>query len=386
MARRFGAIRRLRSGNYQASYVSPGGARVTAPITFVKADHAETWLAAQRVDIVRETWRAPSVGSGTLANYAMPWLAQRTLLKPRTVDLYQRLLALHILPALGQTQLKSLTPPVVRAWHSELGQSTGPTAQAQSYRLLRTILNQAVRDGELASNPCQIVGAGTPKTKERQAPTLAQVHELSELVPARYRALVLVAAYSGLRFGELTALTRADVTLEKSQPPAVRVSRAMNRLDGKWLLGTPKSQAGLRTVALPDYLRPVLVEHMDRYVLPGAGALVFATKSGRPLYNANWCSTFARAKRQIGLDDCHFHDLRHAAATLAAQSGATLKDSMARLGHSTPRAALIYMHSDTTRDAMIAQALDQAADAVLEGKVVPLKPRRPGKDGLAAQA
>lgn len=128
------------------------------------------------------------------------------------------------------------------------------------------------------------------------------------------------------------ALTRADVALEKGQPPAVRVSRAMNRLDGKWLLGTPKSKAGLRTVALPDYPRPVLIEHMYRYVLPGAGALVFATKSGRPLYNPNWCSTFARAKRQIGLDDCHFHDLRHAAATLAAQSGATLKDSMARLG------------------------------------------------------
>jgi integrase len=148
-----------------------------------------------------------------------------------------------------------------------------------------------------------------------------------------------------------------------------------------------KSEAGLRTVALPEYLRPVLVAHLEQFVQPGPGALVFATKSGRPLYNANWCSTFARAKRQIGLDDCHFHDLRHAAATLAAQSGATLKDSMYRLGHSSPRAALGYQHTQRGRDEMIAQALNQAAEAVREGKVVPLKPRKADpQEDLAAQA
>ena len=63
-----------------------------------------------------------------------------------------------------------------------------------------------MRDGEIPSNPCQIVGAGSTRTAERPVPTLTQVHQLADLVPARYEALVLVAAYGGLRFGELTAL------------------------------------------------------------------------------------------------------------------------------------------------------------------------------------
>lgn len=91
MGRQFGAIRKLPSGNFQASYVAPGIGRVTAPITFARYDQADTWLAAQRVDLARETWKAPSVGSISLRQYAVPWLSQRKL-KPRTADLYQRLL------------------------------------------------------------------------------------------------------------------------------------------------------------------------------------------------------------------------------------------------------------------------------------------------------
>ena len=128
MGRQFGAIRKLPSGNFQASYIAPGIGRVTAPITFARYDQADTWLAAQRVDLARETWKAPSVGSISLRQYAVPWLSQRTKLKPRTADLYQRLLNLHVLQELGDRPLKGLTPAVDRAWHSDLGSTTGPTA------------------------------------------------------------------------------------------------------------------------------------------------------------------------------------------------------------------------------------------------------------------
>ncbi len=117
MARKFGWVRKLPSGRFQASYISPDGTRVNAPTTFTKEEHADKWLAAQRTDIERETWKGPTVGVTTLRAYAVPWLAQRTALKPRTADLYQRLLTLHILPTLGDTQLKALTPARVREWH-----------------------------------------------------------------------------------------------------------------------------------------------------------------------------------------------------------------------------------------------------------------------------
>ncbi len=371
MARKFGWVRKLPSGRYQASYISPDGVRVNAPTTFTKEEHAEKWLAAQRTDIERETWKGPTVGTITIRGYAVPWLAQRTTLKPRTADLYQRLLTLHILPTLGEVQLKALTPAKVREWHAALADSTGPTAQAQAYRLLRTICNQALADGQIAANPCQIRGAANPKTPERPAPTLAQVHALADLVPARYRVMVLVAAYGGLRFGELTALTTADLLLDDPDRPAVLVRKTMTRLDGRWLVGTPKTDAGLRTVTLPRFLHPLLQDHLDRHVKKRDRALVFATASGQPLARSNWTATFHRATKQIGLDDIHFHDLRHAAATAAVQTGATLKDTMARLGHTSPRAALIYQHSAQERDHAIADALETAAAKAQKAKTSP---------------
>ena len=120
------------------------------------------------------------MGRQRLAGYTQVWLATRTDLRPRTTELYQRLLRLHILPELGQLPLKSLTAPIVRARYLGLGSSTGETSRGQAYRLLRTIINQAVRDGEISKNPCQIRSAGTPETTERPIPTLAQVHELAE--------------------------------------------------------------------------------------------------------------------------------------------------------------------------------------------------------------
>ena len=377
MGRRFGAIRKLSSGNFQASYVAPGVGRVAAPMTFKRREEAETWIAAQRVDLARGTWKAPSVGSTALRHYAGLWLAQRTDLKPRTADLYQRLLTLHVLPYLGDVPLRSLTPADVRAWQTDLESRTGPTARAQAYRLLRTILNQAVRDGEIPANPCQIVSGGSTRTVERPAPTLAQVHELADQVPDRYRALVLVAAYGGLRFGELTALTRADIELGDGAQPVLHVRKTMSRVQGKWLIGTPKTEAGVRVVSLPRFLGPVLLDHLAAYARRGDTALVFATASGRPLHSANWGSTFRRARVHVGLDECHFHDLRHAAATAAVQSGATLKDTMARLGHASPRAALIYQHTARDRDEAIADALELVAEEVRQGRVIPL--RRTGR-------
>lgn len=360
MPRRFGKIEKLPSGNFRASFMAPDRSRMFAPVTFSSEADAETWLSAQRTDVVRGTWRGEERGRRLFRDYAWGWLRERTDLKPRTTALYSGLLERHIEPEFGDLRLRDITPAEVRHWYGELAGSTGPTARAQSYRLLHGILGQAVRDTELEVNPCQIRKGGTVSNPERQAPSLAQVHALADSVPKRYRAMVLVAAYGGLRLGELTALSRADLTIPESELPRVRVRRAMHRLKGRWLTGTPKSAAGARSVALPEFLGPVLADHLAAFVPDRPDALVFGTKSGRPLSGANFGKTWRRVRETKGQPDVHFHDLRHAAATLAVQSGATLKDTMARLGHSTPRAALIYQHTAADRDEAIAQALGAA--------------------------
>lgn len=377
MARRFGRLEQLPSGNWRASYMHDGQRRF-APHTFPDVDSADDWLTTQRADIVRGTLRADDTGRTLLRDYALGWLRQRTPdLKPRTVALYAGLLDRHILPPLGDYPLRDVTPAVVRQWHADVADSTGPTARAQSYRLLRTVLGQAVRDGEMAANPCQLRGAGTVRHTERQPPSLPQVHALADAMPARYRALVLVAAYGGLRFGELTALTRADVTLpdvDSDALPTVRVTRALHRLKGEWVVGTPKTAAGTRTVALPAFLGPVLAAHMADYCKPGPAALLFGTRSGKPLSSANYGKTFRRVRDDLRLPEVHFHDLRHAAATESVRAGASLKDTMSRLGHASPRAALLYQHAAADRDAAIARALGEAAAAAQAGNVIPLRP------------
>lgn len=360
MARRFGTLRELPSGRFQASFVAPDGFRVNAPVTFASRADAETWLTTQQSDIIRGTWKADDRGRMTLRGYAVKWLTGRTDLKPRTSALYAGLLDRHILPDLGDIRLRDITQADVREWFAALDSRTGPTARAQSYRLLRTVLGQAQRDGEIATNPCQIRKAGLVHHVERTAPSLREVHKLAEGVLPRYQAMVLVAAYGGLRFSELVALTRADIQVPVDVVPKVRVRRALHRLQGAWLTGTPKSAAGVRTIALPEFLGPVLIDHLERFVPERDGALVFGTRTGKPLSAANFGKTWRRVREDVGLPHVHFHDLRHAAATLAAQSGATLKDTMARLGHSTPRAALIYQHAASDRDEAIAKALEQA--------------------------
>src|SRR3546814_23229 len=156
----------------------------------------------------------------------------------------------------------------------------GASTAAKCYRLLRAILNTAVDDGLLASNPCTIRGAGAENTTERKLPTLGQVFELADAVKPRYRALVLAAAFSGLRRGELFGLRREHVDVEYR---TVMVKEQRQQLsDGAHIVGPPKSDAGRRTVALPPEVFEPLVEHLERFVGPETSAWVFTGDKGGP--------------------------------------------------------------------------------------------------------
>jgi integrase len=251
-------------------------------------------------------------------------------------------------------------PTAVRSWHVQAGRKTGPTALAQAYGLLRAILTIAVADEAIPSNPCRLRGAGTPRpTRPSRALTAAEALQLAEQLgrdrrTARYRALLLVLAFGGLRFGETTALQRSDVL------PAgrLRVERSVRRVGGRWVIGEPKTDAGHRTVTLPAAIAAVLEEHLEKHVAPSPDALLFSTSSGGYLARSNWTSTFRRAADTIGLPAVRPHELRHTGATLAAATGATTKELMRRLGHSSPAAALVYQHAVDDRDAEIPRALD----------------------------
>ncbi|WP_222273148.1 tyrosine-type recombinase/integrase [Modestobacter marinus] len=358
MAKRtFGTVDELPSGRFRARYRGPDGRR-HAKVFGTKAD-AWAWLATQQTDLLRKTWRAPIASRRTVGDYAEDYLARNDL-RESTRVLYAGLWHHHLAAPWSDVPVDEVTPAAVRSWHAKAGRTTGPTALAQSYRLLRAILNVAVADEVISSNPCRLRGAGTPRaSRPSRALTASEALRLAEQLgrtrrTGRYRALLLVLAFGGLRFGEATALRRSDVL----PGGRLRVERSVRRVGGQWVVGEPKTDAGHRTVTLPAAIAAVLEKHLEKYVLASPDALLFSTSSGGYLARSNWNATFRRAAEAIGLPAVRPHELRHTGATLAAATGATTKELMRRLGHASPAAALLYQHAADDRDAEIARALD----------------------------
>ena len=175
----------------------------------------------------------------------------------------------------------------------------------------------------------------------------------------RFRAFVLLATFASLRWGEITALTRTDLDLDAG---TVRIKAAyVERSTGELVIGPPKSKAGRRVVGIPQAIIPALREHLQTFVQPGPGALVFAGIKGGQMRRSgfNKLAGWAEAVRALGLPGLHFHDLRHTGNMIAAESGAGLKDLMARMGHDNVRAAMIYQHAVRGADKVITAAIDK---------------------------
>ena len=319
----------------------------------------------------------PHAGRETFGEYAARWLRQRVRLRPRTRELYEGLLRRHLLPSFRNVELRHITTSAVRGWHAELSTRTGAPTVAKAYRLMRTILGTALEDGLIAANPCILKGASVEHAPERPVASLPQVYALADAVPPRFRCMVLLACFAQLRLGELAGLRRRHVDLLHG---TVRIEEQRYDLAGAGsVTGAPKSKAGERTVTLPPHMLPELETHLEQYVASDSDALVFTGEHGAPLRRSRWNATYRTARAKAGLPaGFRFHDLRGTGATLAAIAGATTRELMARLGHSSPRAALIYQHATRERDEAIARAL---SDLACGAEVLELRAREASPGG-----
>ncbi|WP_280509085.1 tyrosine-type recombinase/integrase [Nocardia cyriacigeorgica] len=371
--RTFGTIRKLPSKRWQAYYPGPDGKTYRAPSTFAAKIDAEAWLTDRRREIDRDLWSPPTAAEQsadkTFALYAEDWLRDRQVggrgIKERTAEHYRKILDVHLLPAFGTRGLRSLTNDDIREWYAGLCPGA-PTMRSHAYGLAKSILASAAGEGLIPSNPCQIRGAGSAKRKITIRPaTLAELETLVQATPERLRAMILLATWCALRFGELAELRRKDVELhvaaeneeEAEHRGVIRIRRAVIRVNGEqWVTG-PKSEAGTRDVAIPPDLVPVIAAHIKQHAAPGPDGLLFPPNGEGNLQPSTVYRHFYKAREAAGRPDLRFHDLRHTGATLAAQAGATLAELMHRLGHSTSAAALRYQHVAADRDAEIARRL-----------------------------
>jgi integrase len=366
MGRRdFGSVRRLPSGRWQARYRDGSG--VSRSRSFPTRGDASRYLARTRTDLDRGDWFDPEAGRETFKSYAASWLATRRvrgrLLAPRTKERYSSVLRVHILPSLGHLPLSRLEPAVIRQWHGALSEAPapGPATVAKAYRLLHAILNTAVVEQKIPRNPCMIPGASTETSNERPIATVNQVYDLAEAVGDRWRSLVLLATFCGLRFGELAGLTREDIDLDRA---VVVVRKDLDELDGGHLQpGEVKSAASNRIVSVPDALIEEIRQHLETFSAAGPQGAVFVGPAGGRLRRGNFRKTsWVPATQTVGIEGLRFHDLRHTGNTLAAATGASTRELMARMGHASARAALIYQHATRDRDELIADALSRVIE------------------------
>jgi integrase len=271
--RRFGAIRRLPSGRYQVRYRTLDGRDVTAPTTFATKADAGRYLAKVEADRLRGEWADPRLGRTTFGEWADRWLDSTMNLRANTKAGYRTILRQHLRPAFQSYPLASIDVLAIRTWLARLeAEGVGQATRAKAYRLLARILGAAVEARYLAVNPCSIRGAASDGTSEMQIATVEQVAAIAEQLPGRYRALVLVAAFGGLRWGELVGLRRKRIDLERG---TVTVAEQLVEVNGAFSVGPPKSLAGRRIVTLPAAVVEALAEHLDNYTPKSPDAFVF---------------------------------------------------------------------------------------------------------------
>ena len=378
-ANRAGWTDRLPSGRWRARFAGPDGVRRSAPMTFSAKADAEGWLRSQAKQVDAGTWSVDDKAAfGSFGQYAEMWLEERDL-KPRTRDHYRSILDKYLLPRFAEVPLEAITVASVRSWYRSL--DLGPTIKSHTYALLRTILQSAYQDDLINANPCRIRGAGSvrrststdvptaeqvlaladamgvTRTGETTAPDGSTVAAYKTLAGGKYRMMTLVAAWCGLRFGEVTELRRKDVVRREGVPVKLRVRRAVVRVQGVFVVGPPKSEAGVRDVTIPPHVREDLHKYLEN-LDSGPDTLLFpGSRTGKHMTPSSLYKPYYRAREAVVLPELRWHDLRHFSATKAAQTGATIAELQARLGHSTTSAAMRYQHAASDSDERIADAM-----------------------------
>ncbi len=388
--RSFGAITRLPSKRYRARYTGPDTRWHNGPTTYSAKLDAEAWLVQERRLIDSGSWTPPSQRrasaeraeaerqTNTFGRYAEAWLAGHGDLADGTRRSYRTSIERHLKPAFGELPLTEVTPALVRTWYNSYGQRT-PTAKAHAYQVLSGIFRQAEDDEIIVRSPCRIRGATASRaSREPQVLSLAELLALTDAMPAQHRAMTLICGLCGLRFGEAAGLRRQDLDLDQR---LLHVRRGVVRVGGRKQLSRPKTPAAVRTVAVPSFAVDKLEAHLETLPEGGRTGLVFPGADGEPLASTSLYGRKARTERRrngqkyakaaygfyaareaIGRPDLHWHDLRRTAATLGAQSGATVREMQHRLGHTTPAMALHYQAATIDRDRLISERLQEAIE------------------------
>ena len=357
--RRFGTIRRLPSGRYQARYRDASGQQLSLLGTFRTKGEADRALSLVETDLARGTYVDPRGGAHTFDEWAEYWLASNPSKRPTTLARDRRVLTTHFLPSLGAMKLSAITPLDVRRAVDQMATRVAPATVRTNLGVLRAAFNAAVDADLLARSPVRGVRAPAGEMKERPMLTPRDLFRLADELPDRYRCVVLVAGVLGLRWSEVVGLRMGDIDLGKG---TLTVNQTVAEVEGRLIVARTKTRAGKRTITVPGFVIEELRRHMDQHRAGAADVEpLFVGPKGAMLRRTFRARFLRPAIARAGLDPrMDFHGLRHVAASLLVEEGAHPRAMMARLGHSTQRMSMeLYAHATDDLDRRIAAQLER---------------------------
>jgi integrase len=324
--------KRTRGGrvSYRARYRAPDGTERNK--TFRRKVDAEKFLATVESAKLRGAWTDPAAGRTTFAAWLEEWWGSAADLRPSTVSRDEAYFSSYILPRLGAVPLAAIRQPDVQAWVAELsGRGFKPATVVKAYQLLGRTMTAAVNADMLPRSPCRAVRLPRVEREKMRFLNPAEVATLADAIGSRYRALVLLGAYGGLRIGEVAGLRRRRVDLLRG---TVDVAEIVVEVRGELYMGPPKTRAGRRIVTLPRSVVEELAEHLGP--VGEADAWVFTADKGGGLRPSNFrVKVWRPAVRTAGLAPLRPHDLRHTAVALWIAAGANPKEVSVRAGHTS---------------------------------------------------
>ncbi len=352
-----GSVRRLPSGRWRARWREPGSLKENGH-TFARRRDAEAFLARIEASMLEGTYLDPKLGRVPFREWVDKWWATTMHLRPSSRARAEGVVRNWLVPRFGDRPLAAIRPTDVRAFIAEVAAGgLGPGSVRKIYNVLRVVLRAAEESGMIGRSPC--VGVSLPPIRKREMRFLSpdEIVLLAHEIPERYRALIILGAYGGLRFGELAGLRVDRIDFLRSR---VTVSDSIVEVAGQLHHGPTKSGPN-RVVTLPRSVIEALAAHLSAHS-PGPDGLVFTDPEGGPVRRSNFRDRFMGAVREAGLQPLRFHDLRHTAAALAIRAGAHPKAIAERLGHASITTTLnTYGHLFPSLDEELAGRLDDLA-------------------------
>lgn len=350
-----GSVDKGPSGKWRARYRDPSGKQRAK--TFDKKSEAMRFLAQAESDVVSGNWRDPDLERITYQDWVEEWWTTTLNLRPSTRARDDSYLRNHVLPHFASFQLGDLHPREIRKWVADLvGKGLAPASVRLAYQMLSKSLGAAVEAGILLRSPCR--GISLPKIEVKEMPVLNATETLSvaEIIDPPYRLLVLLAAYSSMRWGELIALkpSRFD-----RKARTVDVAENIVEVRGKlYPPSPPKTRAGRRKIPLPISIVDEFTRHVDSFGISETH-LLFEAPRGGPLRTTFRRRFWEPATKKAGIFPFRLHDLRHTAISYWILCGASPKQIAKWAGHTSVSVVLDrYGHLFPESDEKPMAALD----------------------------